>query len=43
LVKELRHIVSDLDDLAEPIQSLFEDVEVLREQKHVESEALWRE
>jgi hypothetical protein len=43
LVRELRQIVLDLDDLAEPIKSLFEDVEILREQKHPDSEALWSE
>jgi archaellum component FlaC len=43
LIKELRSIVTDLDELEGPIKSLFEDVEYLREQKYSEAEDLWKE
>lgn len=43
LVRELKQIVVELDDLAEPVMTLFEDVEILRGQKHHEAEDLWKE
>ncbi|KAI6230952.1 hypothetical protein M3Y95_00330300 [Aphelenchoides besseyi] len=43
LVREIRTIVNDLDDLGPPIKSLFEDVQHLKERNHPEADDLQRE